>query len=133
MKKEHPYADILRAIADGETIQVATNSDGWLNVMSKYLIRDIGMDEAQDPRKYRIKPKTININGHEIEAPLLVAPKQHEPYWMADIQDPEMCSLAQWDNTAFDRRNLQRGLCHATKEAAAAHGLALASFTEVKE
>lgn len=60
------YADVLRAIADGKTIQLlGHNTAKFVEVSSETAL---GMVVAQSvaPRTFRIKPDTIIINGHEV-------------------------------------------------------------------
>jgi len=55
MKQPHKNAEILRAIADGDTIE-------WMNPHGDW----VGFTDL----KWRIKPKSITINGVECEAPV---------------------------------------------------------------
>ena len=79
---------------------------------------------------YRIElmPETITCNGVEISAPLRFAPEGQ--YFVADPGVIFFCHEEIWDGMELERRWLERGLCHATEEAAAAHGRAMAGVKE---
>lgn len=79
--------------------------------------------------QYRRKPRTISINGHEVPEPLRVEPELRSTYWLTGLLGPVAVS---WDGGDSDQDRLQRGILHATREAAEAHARALLSFTEVK-
>ena len=82
--------------------------------------------------KYRRKPRTININGHEVPEPMRVAPEIGVTYWVADpVHERKSCEFC-WDSNTHAPKWLRLGLCHSTREAAEAHARALLSFTEVK-
>lgn len=82
--------------------------------------------------QYRRKPRTININGHEVPEPMRVEPKRGASYWVIDPSGEDLCECMEWDGDSFDLRQLARGHCHSTQEAAEAHARALLSFTEAK-
>lgn len=84
MKKEHPHAQVLRWIADGETVQVQLRNDhSW------YALEDLSEEgraeilNGADGFKFRIKPKTIRIGDREIEAPVMSGPG----YYITDHGD----------------------------------------------
>lgn len=66
---KHPYADILIAIAEGKEIQWQDSVGVWLNEPVSCALMEIRSPEYS-PRRYRVKPATININGVECEAPV---------------------------------------------------------------
>lgn len=80
--------------------------------------------------EYRRKPRTININGHEVPEPLRVAPAHGVTIYRACPK--ELWLSSQWQDSPYQRTALARGLLHATSEAAEVHARALLSFTEVK-
>lgn len=83
--------------------------------------------------QYRRKPDVIKINGFEVPVPLKVAPGLGTLYSYAHPSGEDLHITNTWDNDNFDKRLLQKGLIHLTKEAAVAHAKALLSFTEIKE
>lgn len=79
--------------------------------------------------EYRRKPRTINVNGHEVPEPLRTA-----PYDDTIVYYPNLCSLGlvsynKFFDDSFYRRLLNLGLLHSTQEAAKKHARALLSFT----
>ena len=75
--------------------------------------------------KYRIKPRTITVNGFEVPEPMREAPTQGSEYFTPNITGDDLFSRAYWRNDAFDNRWLSRGICHYTKESAIAHTKAM--------
>ena len=63
---QHPQADILRAIADGEQIQDTTNY-GWADVSAQFALRVVANRSCGC---LRIKPATIMLNGTELPKPV---------------------------------------------------------------
>jgi hypothetical protein len=116
MKKEHPHAQVLRWIADGETVQAQFNGDGvWqsMNSLNDHVLADLLTGETTR-REFRIKPKTITVGDREIEAPVMSGPGYyitqdgHAYRW---FEDPAC-------NPRFDLQ--KRGLVYASEEAARA-------------
>lgn len=131
IKKEHPYAHVLRAIADGEKIQWKNSKNEWVDENAiNGLLHDIAASEGDTVDRYRIKPKTININGHEVPEPLRAAPKYNTTYYITSVHNKEPYRAYIWHDDDIDTILLKRGICHLNKEAAIAHAKALLSFTE---
>ena len=131
-KQEHPYAEILRAIADGEEVQYLNKFfNEWMNVSHISTLRFI-YEEKFEPEYIRIKPQTININGYEIPEPMRVAPPTSTLVYIANPADTELATQF-YAGGAIGPMTLcfESGLCHSTKEAAVLHAKALLSFTLV--
>lgn len=77
--------------------------------------------------KYRRKPKTILINGHDVPEPHYTPLKDGEEYWVLSLLSG-VTSL-RWEDDDSDNRYLKNGFIHLTKEAAQKHYEALKSFT----
>lgn len=61
---QHPQAEILRAIADGKEVQYRSEVTGdWLDCHLFTIAR-------HPDWTFRIKPKTLSINGREFECPI---------------------------------------------------------------
>ena len=82
-------------------------------------------------RKYRRKPKTILINGHEVPEPHRTPLKDGEVYWALTLFSS--ATSLRWKDDDFDNSYLENGFIHLTKEAAEKHFNALKSFTAQKE
>ena len=67
--KQHPYTEILRAIADGKEIEWLGCDDVWSSQEADEALSEIA-DTTFAPEQYRVKPETININGIEVPKPL---------------------------------------------------------------
>jgi hypothetical protein len=126
-----PYAHIYQALANGERIERRYLSADklWHQMQEQEVVSQIG--NGVPPDRFRIKPKTITINGHEVPEPMRVAPEYGKEYWIASLTSPMLVTVSQWDSTQSDSSWFSRGICHSTKEAAEAHAKALLSFTKV--
>ena len=112
MKKEHPNAQVLRWIADGETLQAVRQGGGWETISSDRALEDVATTNGV--LAIRIKPKTIPIGDREIEAPVMSGPG----YYITDHGD-----AFRWfgEATLDPGANLQKlGRVYATEEAARA-------------
>lgn len=98
MKKEHPHAQVLRWIADGETVQflLARSDDPIWHELKKNANGcsvAISLLDGDGEYQFRIKPKTIRIAGREIEAPVMSGPGYfttdtgYELPWFGDERD----------------------------------------------
>lgn len=121
--RAHPQAKILRAIADGKQMRMRVGSI-TVNVTGDEALKY--MLEGQD---ISIKPETININGHEVPAPVREPLKLGQMYFFVHCWDDAVVSEVIWNGDRVDRHRLKWGLIHSTKEAAIAHAEALLSFT----
>jgi len=122
-------ADILRALAEGKTIQVRKrklNAPWWApqeNILSF-------LCEA-DRYEFRIKPETVAINNIEVPCPVREKLKAGDRYWIPDVKQPDgyLYDSDTWDGYVLDMSRLKAGVIHLTKESAIAHAEALLSFT----
>ena len=123
---------IVQAGANGEEIEYSQKEGVWYNFKNAepdLLSFVVGED-------YRIKQKTITVNGMEVPAPLttlegldifyLAAPSCVNFYISFEVNTPL------WVSTTILRNKdwLERGLCHKTKEAAIAHAKAMCGIKE---
>ena len=69
-------ADALRALANGEDVEFKCGGMSWLNLDAKQQPLEILIDKNV---VFRLKQKTISINGIEVPAPF--EPKVGEEYW----------------------------------------------------
>ena len=127
----HPQAAILRAIADGEELEQAYDQEPkWRAVDSTTVLDWITNDPLKDYTPYfRIKPKTININGIEVPKPMRETPKDDVSFWLADPTNQTGVCEFKWHPCPTHKGWLEAGFCHSTKEAATIHANALLSFT----
>lgn len=95
MSTPHKYANILRAIADGEKIQCYLHrTQRWMDTEEHSVFNAIMLSgcQALQPSDYRIKPATLSINGVECPAP--------EP---GPITDDQYCVVINIVNSSWQR------------------------------
>ena len=78
--------------------------------------------------KYRRKPKTILINGHEVPEPCRTPFEIGDAYWTFTFFFAGVIEVY-WDGDSEDHNAFKNGFIHLTKEAAEKHLNALKSFT----
>lgn len=119
----HPQAEILRAIADGKTIEArrikSPIDEEWHEPHEAiYLVND-------DNYELRIKPETITINGHEVPCPVREPLPVGTLYWQANIGSNELEAAWKWSDHDVDKFLLRRALIQLTKEGAIAQAKAM--------
>lgn len=125
-KKPHKHADLIHAWANGAEIQFK-GAEGWFNARNP---------TWHDDTEYRIKPKTININGFEVPQPVTKPLEKGQIYYIVSITNVNAINRCDayikhfWKDDEIDRAWLQAGLIHLTIEAASLHTKALLSFTD---
>lgn len=108
---------LVTAQANGEVIQQYVETHGWL--------------DCKEPTafvngcKYRIKPKTIMVNGFEVSEPMSEAPEVGSVCFVASINNPAFFYSIYWETISCNKTALSRGLIHSTKSAAIAHAKAM--------
>lgn len=108
---------VVQAAADGEEVQFyGEHTEEWIAKATGSLRADT---------KYRIKPRTITVNGFEVPEPMRIKPDEGFEYFVSTPSDSEMFYVATWDDDIHDERWFYRGLCHTTEEAAIAHAKAM--------
>ena len=120
----HPYAQILRWIADGERIQERRKE--WCDCDNGTLLYMIANVEADVPENYRLAPRTIFVNGVEVPAPEKVAPKLRYGYFVPNPNgEDDLLEDHVWSNSEYDIEMLKRGLVYLNKEDAIARAKAM--------
>jgi hypothetical protein len=120
----HPHAEVLRAIADGVPLSEfeASPTNDWCDASDLY--HRIG-DMVRFPEKWQIrrKPQHIMVNGFKVPKPLDVMPEFGDVF-SASIEEEPLFSSCICCST-WAKRCFERGIAHATKEAAIAHAKAM--------
>ncbi|MEX9770835.1 hypothetical protein WEU31_13960 [Morganella morganii] len=124
----HPHADLMAKAAE-----IARTDQYWQrHFEEKFHSTDKWnpMSDAffQTHREYRLKPRTIDINGHQVPEPVREPLKIGQEYWRVSI--PHSVDTFEWEDDDRDNLCLELGLIHLTREAAEAHKSALLSFTQ---
>lgn len=121
----HPHAELIMKYAE----IAQHDAEPW-----KYFEADFGcgwVDVAvltfHEAAEYRLKPRTININGFEVPEPLRSVPAYGTSYFIIDLPDVEGMT---WTNVPDEYAWLKAGIIHLTREAAEKHLEALLSFTK---
>lgn len=84
-----------------------------------------------DRAQYRRKPRTIRIGDRDVPEPLRVAPAAGVTCWHVHLPAHDMAEPVMFCDTDWQRRMLERGLLHATREGAMAHAEALVELSSV--
>ena len=110
-KKEHPQAKWLRAIADGETLQMQhEHCAEWKDLnLSVY---GLGALMTGD-RVFRIKPRTITIGKYEVAEPMREVPDRLTDYFSIAAG---RISETYWNGSATDYSALASGMCWIKQE-----------------
>lgn len=124
----HPYSIILKAVAEGKTVQVLeANVDPdipsvWTDITAEAALAAVSA-ETYTPEDMRVKPDTVIINGHEVLAPLREAPTCGVEYYTASRSKTPLKYV--WRNAAMDYNFLDMGVVFLSKEDSAAYVKAL--------
>ena len=124
----HPYSTILKAVAEGKTIQALEAvvdpyfPDVWTDITADDALDDIS-EETYTTEDMRVKPDTVTINGHEVLAPLREAPICGTEYYYASRSKTALKYV--WAGSAMDYNFLDMGVVFLSKEDAAAYVKAL--------
>ncbi|HCT9044814.1 TPA: hypothetical protein OUB92_000755 [Morganella morganii] len=123
----HPHAALMEKAAE-----IAKTDEHWYRHFQVFL-NDNWSEPSSEFKfysggEYRLKPRFIDINGHQVPEPVREPLEDDQEYWIADIRYAP--SVFNWENNDADYRWLERGIIHLTKEAAESHSAALLSFTQ---
>ena len=114
------FLEVKRAYyADPENVRVEywDGSKWW-----RHHADDPDWTQADD---LRIRPRTIRIGEIEVPEPVREALPIGTKYYYPTVQYTDTVDAFTWQGDSFDKRLLERGLIHLTKEAAIAHAKAL--------
>ena len=120
----HPYSTILKAVAEGKTIQALEVvvdpyfPDVWTDITAEEVLASVSA-ETYAPEYMRVKPDTVIINGHEVLAPLRSAPACGTEYYHASRSKTALKYV--WAGSAMDYNFLDMGVVFLSKEDAAAY------------
>lgn len=114
------YAEIAQCDSQPWThFQVSYDSVEWFDCLQEL--------RFLPKHNYRLKPRTININGFEVPEPLMLAPVRGTECYFIRTPYIERESYIGGDT---DTKLLKAGLIHLTRENAEKHLEALLSFTK---
>lgn len=119
MAERHKWADVIIAMANGDTAQWRNGHGVWVNA---YDYNPLGYPEYE----WRIKPRTIIIGDMEVPEPMRVAPEYNTKFWVVvGLTGLDFILPMEWKGTESEVRWIERGIAHKTEEAAIAHAKAL--------
>lgn len=110
-KKEHPQAKWLRAIADGETLQLRGSKSEWFDVGAQSILTVLCTGPMED---IRIKPRTITVGKYGVAEPMRVAPKKGTNYYA--IGSMAVDCHTWFDEFACESAQLTSGMCWLKRE-----------------
>ena len=127
--------EALIALASGKEVECSSISTGeWheLNDSSPLSLLLTGKNRNGFNFQFRLKPRTITINGIEVPAP----EKNEDPdiellewdqdYWLVDLANyPDFVIPHKWKGDQPEYAWADRGLIHLSKDAALLHAKAL--------
>ena len=108
---------VIQACVEGKDVELQDSNGEWVK---KH--KTCGFEFGY---KYRIKPRTITVNGFEVPEPMRGNPKKGSTYYVPSPSDCCMFFTVEWCNDDDDNYWLSIGLCHATQESAIAHAKAM--------
>lgn len=81
---------------------------------------------AYNTYEYRIKPRTITVNGIEVPEPVRQPLMDGQKYFTVTVTNPSsLVNSARWNDDKVDNHSLNLGLIHLTREAAQLHAEAM--------
>ena len=126
---ENKYAQVLRWIADGDSIQFQTADGTWVPKHWKAILEEVIVCVVA-PELYRVEPRMLNIAGRDIESPLTVIAHNQE-VWMCDATGSAV-SIRYVSMPHFDSLR-DSGRLFATQSAARAAYLAVTDLLTGKD
>lgn len=130
------HKEMFEALLAGETLEelneytLRLHEDNLLFKNKEGLIAPLNNLYLRNPMDWRIKPKTININGFEVPEPLREKPERDTDYYVPTISDfNSFINEYTWEGDHIDNKFFSKGFIHLTEDAAELHAKALLSFT----
>ena len=126
---KHPHAELMMQYAQ-DAMETDKPWEWW-----QFYYDGVWWDFKRHPiwhksAEYRRKPRTININGHEVPEPVRTPLKNGDQYFVPSLSHSTLVWTMAWDDQgAATISDFKRGLVHTTREAAKLHAMALLSFT----
>jgi hypothetical protein len=77
------------------------------------------------PSRFTLAPRTHEVNGFTVPAPMDVKPAYGIIYYVPRLDTDDLSYSKGWDGHAFDKRSFNRELCFSTRKAAQQNALAM--------
>jgi hypothetical protein len=126
--------EMCKLIADGT--DPASIEWTWGNQRTWYVLSDEFMGRSPFTTEnsiFRLKQKTITVNGFVIPAPVDKVPEKDEEYFYPVLHYSSFYDDCTWYRDGYDMQIFNRGLAHSTKENASMHAKALLGIDPYKE
>lgn len=122
----HPHAALMAEYAK-DAAETSTPWERWevRTPASEYWVAAVAHPEWNTNHEYRRKPQTITVNGFTVPKPMATAPARRASYYLASLTRSDYYFADNWSDTTYENLLLERGLIHATQEAAIAHAKAM--------
>jgi hypothetical protein len=124
------HREVLEALLAGETLVDVADS----GITIRFNGTNILDQESEEQETiclfdWKIKPRTININGYEVPEPMRVKPNSGDKFYAVYLSAGTVECFT-FDDSMTCNRWFNQGLAHKTREAAELHLEALLSFTK---
>jgi len=123
MKTTKEKIEVMQAFVDGREIECAENGTSEWYVLKEFLPQPVWDWMLND---YRIKLRTILVNGVKVPEPVRVMPERGVIAFIPDLDDESGVSFFKvGDNVRIQIERLRKGLMHLTEKNAHDHYEAL--------
>lgn len=123
------HREVLKALLAGETLVDAEDDRITRRLAGDSIIDQNSISEdAIALIDWKVKPRTININGYEVPEPIRVKPNRGDNFYAVCLSAGTVECFTFNDSMTCNRW-FNQGLAHKTREAAELHLKALLSFT----
>lgn len=127
---KHKHADLMLEYAK----QAQVSEEPWRNWEVSYEGEGVWFDISVQPswdinKEFRMKKKTINIGGIEINEPVRGALTIGEIYYIPYLGASSRASYHIWQGDDLDYLRISRGIVHRNEDDAIKHAIALVGLT----
>jgi hypothetical protein len=124
------HREVLEALLAGETLVDVADS----GITIRFNGTNILDQESEEQETiclfdWKIKPRTITINGYEVPEPMRVKPSLGDKFYITFLTNNTIESYF-FSDSSTENRWFKLGFLHQTREAAELHLEALLSFTK---
>jgi hypothetical protein len=124
------HREVLEALLAGETLVDVADS----GITIRFNGTNILDQESEEQETiclfdWKIKPRTITINGYEVPEPMRVKPSLGDKFYITFLTNNTIESYF-FSDSSTENRWFKLGFLHKTREAAELHLEALLSFTK---
>ena len=123
------HREVLEALLAGKTLVDLSDKEITLRLDEDSVVDQNSIyKEAINLLDWKVKPRTININGYEVPEPTRVKPRLGDKFYTVYLSAGTVECFT-FDGSIPSNRWFNQGLAHKTREAAELHLKALLSFT----